>query len=318
MKNKLFINLIVLIVLIGSCKKGDSTEISNTTTKGIGKMDSPSVKDVLGIAIIEPWGGIVPLGTEQSGIIKSVKANIGDKLNKNDIILIMDNTLENAQIQQSNSKTNTQNEVINTANQNLKQLQLKLQKANVDLQRDLNLNKRDALTKKELESSQYVVQDILKQIEIQQATIHQQQVKLKEFKADVNYFQTIENKKLIKAPSNGTLLSLDVKSGQFLNFGQLIGDFAPDGPVMALTEIDELYADKIKIGQKAVIKRQGKNEVITTGTVKLTSPYLQKKSLFSDNPSALEDRRVREVRVQIDEPEKVLIGSRVECIIYID
>ena len=245
-------------------------------------------------------------------------ANLELELNKNDIILIMDNTLENAQIQQSNSKTNTQNEVINTANQNLKQLQLKLQKANVDLQRDLNLNKRDALTKKELESSQYVVQDILKQIEIQQATIHQQQVKLKEFKADVNYFQTIENKKLIKAPSNGTLLSLDVKSGQFLNFGQLIGDFAPDGPVMALTEIDELYADKIKIGQKAVIKRQGKNEVITTGTVKLTSPYLQKKSLFSDNPSALEDRRVREVRVQIDEPEKVLIGSRVECIIYID
>ena len=183
---------------------------------------------------------------------------------------------------------------------------------------DIELNTKDAITKKELDESKYKVQDIQSQIEIQLSTIKQQQTKLKEFNADMQYFQTLEKRKIVLAPNNGTVLSLAVKEGQFLNSTQKIGDFAPIGPLMAITEIDELYADKIKIGQKAVIKKQGKEEEITTGIVKLTSPYLQKKSLFSDNPSELEDRRVREVRIQIDEPDKVLIGARVECVIKLD
>jgi hypothetical protein len=45
------------------------------------------------------------------------------------------------------------------------------------------------------------------------------------------------------------------------------------------------------------------------------APFLSKKSIFNDRADNLEDRRVREVRVQIDNPDAVLIGSRVECII---
>jgi hypothetical protein len=45
------------------------------------------------------------------------------------------------------------------------------------------------------------------------------------------------------------------------------------------------------------------------------APFLSKKSIFNDRADNLEDRRVREVRVRIDQPEAVLIGSRVECII---
>jgi len=52
-----------------------------------------------------------------------------------------------------------------------------------------------------------------------------------------------------------------------------------------------------------------------TGKVILAAPYLRKKSLFSDKVDNLEDRRVREVRVQLDSTETLLIGSRVECII---
>jgi hypothetical protein len=52
--------------------------------------------------------------------------------------------------------------------------------------------------------------------------------------------------------------------------------------------------------------------------VVLASPYLRKKSLFADKAGDLEDRRVREVRVQLDQPEKVLLGARVECVIEIE
>lgn len=314
MKLPFNVYLMFLFSFLGACKE-DNAKVK---VEAAVKPDTSAIQQVLGVALIEPLGRIIPLSSEEKGIIKSIRVNIGDKIKKGDVILTLDNALENAQLLQSQSKTNTQIEVINTANKNLNQLQLKLEKANTDLSRNILLIGKDALTKKELEDSQFAVKDISKQIEIQKSVIQQQQIKLKEFIADLNYLKTVESKKIIRAPSDGTLLSLDAKLGQYLNVAQVIGDFAPDGPLMALTEIDELYADKIKTGQKATIKRQGKNEVITTGTVILTSPYLQKKSLFSDNPSSLEDRRVREVRVKIDEPQKVLIGSRLECVINID
>lgn len=312
-----FYFIIITIFLIG-CSNNNKDSKQPISSENFAKKESLKINEILGIAVIEPEERIVPLSTEEGGIIKTIYSHIGQSLKKGDIILKLENALEQAQVLQAKSKINTQKEVVQTAIENLNQLKLKLQKAKDDLARDVELNTKDAITKKELDESKYKVQDIQSQIEIQLSTIKQQQTKLKEFNADMQYFQTLEKRKIVLAPNNGTVLSLAVKEGQFLNSTQKIGDFAPIGPLMAITEIDELYADKIKIGQKAVIKKQGKEEEITTGIVKLTSPYLQKKSLFSDNPSELEDRRVREVRIQIDEPDKVLIGARVECVIKLD
>ena len=95
-------------------------------------------------------------------------------------------------------------------------------------------------------------------------------------------------------------------------------DFAPEGPLMAVTEVDELFADKVKEGMSAYIRPQGKTDTLATGKVFLTSPYLRKKSLFADAASDMEDRRVREVRVLLDQHARALIGSRVECVIQLN
>jgi hypothetical protein len=84
---------------------------------------------------------------------------------------------------------------------------------------------------------------------------------------------------------------------------------------MAITEVDELFAMKVKKGQRVLINVQGTYEMLSTGTVIYCAPFLSKKSIFNDRADNLEDRRVREVRVRINRPEAVLIGSRVECVI---
>ena len=123
------------------------------------------------------------------------------------------------------------------------------------------------------------------------------------------------DKKNIYAPSDGMVLSWEIKPGEAVNIGSKLGDFAPDGDLIATTEVDELFAMKVKIGQKASINVQGTNQELSSGKVIYCAPYLSKKSIFNDRADNLEDRRVREVRVKIDNPKAVLIGSRVECII---
>jgi HlyD family secretion protein len=136
-----------------------------------------------------------------------------------------------------------------------------------------------------------------------------------ELSADVEYYQTLLNKKIIKAPLDGTILSVNTKLGETVTSSSILSDFAPNGPIMAITEIDELFANKVKIGQPAYIRAQGDSIIIARGKVILAAPYLSKKSLFSDKADNLEDRRVREVRVELDSTQSLLVGSRVECII---
>jgi multidrug resistance efflux pump len=149
------------------------------------------------------------------------------------------------------------------------------------------------------------------------ATVEQQEIKINELAADIKYYQTLLQRRIVKAPLSGTFLSVSVRSGTYLSGTTPLGDFAPDGSLMALSEVDELFADKVSIGQKALIRNQGETEVLAKGVVVFVGNYLKKKSLFSGKPDDLEDRRVREVRVQLDDQAKILIGARVECVIQL-
>ena len=223
-----------------------------------------------------------------------------------------------AQVAQARSKSAAQTAAVDVARQNLELIRVKLAKARADLARDEALFKGNALSQQALDNTRAVAPDLEQQIRAQEAQIRQQQSRLGEIEADIRYFQTLAGQKIVRAPFNGVCLSVDARVGEYIDAQTAIGDFAPAGPVIALTEIDELFADKIKTGQKAVIRPQGSTEALTTGTVVLCSPYLRKKSLFSEKAGDLEDRRVREVRVQLDDPARVLLGARVECIITVD
>ncbi len=300
----------VICVSILSC--GDKkTKTDNADSLVV--VSPVDIKEVMGIAEIQPAEEITNLASESSGLIEEVYVKAGQAINKGQIILRLYNNIENAQIQQANSKVFTQKQVIASALANIEVLKVQLRKAKDDFVRDNALFVGKAITKKELDNSQFAIDNISKQIYAQEVSIKQQEAKIGEFSSEINLYKTTQLQKVVKAPSNGVLLSLNARKGEYLSSSKNIGDFAPEGPIIALTEIDELFAAKIKIGQKAYVKLQGENEVLATGIVVLTSPYLRKKSLFSENSANLEDRRVREVRVQLDDASKLLLGARVEC-----
>ena len=271
------------------------------------------VNTVMGIAIIEPESQIASLASESNGVISAISVQAGQQVSKGQIILNLNNDLELAQLQQAQSKIGTQKQAISAAEANLSLIKSQRDKAKRDQIRDQGLFDGKAITKDVLDNTKYVVDNLDQQIASQKVAIEQQKARILEINADIKYYQTLLSKKAVHAPNSGTLLSLNVHQGEFLSTNQGIGDFAPNGPTIALTEIDELFATKIKVGQKAFVKNQGSQEVVSRGTVILTSPYLRKKSLFSENSNNLEDRRVREVRVQLDDPSKVILGARMEC-----
>lgn len=315
-RSVLFCTLAAGHSLVSCDNKKEKAEAQQDSVRTV--QTARQIADVVGVAVIEPAARISKLAAETDGLVKTMNVEIGQQVKKGQVLLTMDNAVESAQLQQATVKLKTQQDAIETARQNVQTLRVQLQKAEADLNRNETLFAGNALTRKELDDSRYDVQNLQQQIRASEAQVKQAQGRIAEIRADNEYARTVAGLKMVKAPVDGTLLSLDAKVGQYLSSNQSIGDFAPAGPLVAVTEIDELFALKVKVGQKAYIRPQGSSDRLTTGTVILASPYLRKKSLFSDNASNLEDRRVREVRVRLDDPDKVIIGARVECIINVD
>jgi len=301
--------LIGFVLILFSCggEKKEPTQLNN--------IDSITIKEVVGIANIEPLQRILTLTAEASGIVKKINVEINQSVKKGDILYVLDNTTELAQLHQSQSKLATQKAVIEKNQAFLKTSETNASNAKVNIDRAQNLFASNAITQKQLEDEQLNYETKKLQLESSKTDLLQAHKRLVELNSDVEYYQTLLDKKTVKAPLDGKILSVDTKLGATVTTSTNLSDFAPEGPVMAITEIDELFANQIKIGQLAYVRAQGDSVVLAKGKVILAAPYLRKKSLFSDKADNLEDRRVREVRVQLDSTETLLIGSRVECII---
>ena len=125
------------------------------------------------------------------------------------------------------------------------------------------------------------------------------------------------NQKIILSPVNGRILELTVLAGGSVGTQQSLAQISPEGKTIAVSEIDEMYAGKIVIGQKGWIRNVGSTDTLSTGTVYFTSSFLKKKSLFTDQSGEKEDRRVRTIKLFLDQPEKLLLNARIECVIDI-
>ncbi len=305
---KLFASLAVMTALY-SCggKKENEKPLSDYKLK--------EVKALTGIARIEPFEKIYPVGSEVNGTIFKLNVREGDLVKKGQVLMELNDDADLAQVAQSNSKVATRNEKIKGIQARIAALYVKLDIAKTNADRDNALAKADAITRQKAFDAETIVRNLEQEIKIAQADLQEAKASLGELSADTNFFNELVKKKKIIAPADGMLLSIDVKPGQTIAPGTKLGDFAPAGGLIAITEIDELFALKVRVGMKVKILAQGTKDVLTTGTVTYTSPFLSRKSIFSDKADNLEDRRVREIRIAIDDKSRVLIGSRVEAVI---
>lgn len=273
------------------------------------------VDKVVGIANIEPIGKILPLSSEVNGTITKILVEANDSVKAGQTLMLLDYKVEEAQLGQARSKLTTQQASIQSARANLAPLEVKVRNAETNYKRNQNLLAGGAATQQTLDDSRFAWEQAQKDLQAAQALVAQQESKMAELQADITYFQTLLDRKIIKAPTAGKILSIDAKIGTTVTNSSVLGEFAPAGSLVAITEIDELFADKIQLGQKAQVRNQGSTDILGDGKVIFTSPYLKKKSLFADKADNLEDRRVREVRVELSPKSQVLIGSRLECVI---
>ncbi|MFN3852318.1 MAG: HlyD family secretion protein [Spirosomataceae bacterium] len=306
---------ILPLLYLTSCSKEEKKESANTKTDST-KIQTTNDR-ILGVARIEPEDGILNITAGTSGKVLSVLMDENQQVEKGQNLLNIEVSVENAQLQQAESKISTQQAAVESAKANIAALRVGLLNAQDIYNRNLQLYEGKAQTKEVLDNSKATLDRYQKDIETAEANLNQTAARIKELNADIAYYRTVVNQKKVTAPLSGKILNVLIKTGEYVSNSTEIAEFAPAGALIAKTEVDELYAEKVQIGQSAAILSQTTGEKLAEGTVSYTADYLKQKSLFKDQSTEQEDRRVREVHIRLTSGKMPLIGSRVDCMIML-
>ncbi|MDD4778141.1 MAG: HlyD family efflux transporter periplasmic adaptor subunit [Fermentimonas sp.] len=301
-KTVLFLSILILFSCVGKQEKAvpETAAIEPSSVVGVGK--------------VVPQGGVIALAAPASGIVKDINVKPGEKVSRGDLIITLYSSDEELAVKEADSRIRSQEMAVESAKIMNEQERI----AHTDLKRQLNDAKEllvaGAATGENVRTLQNDFDqkaELLKRLEndykLQQSQLNELRIQRASRVNDLEKTQ-------FRAPMDGILLDIAPREGEAVSMYQQYVRLSPDKPLVVMVEIDELFADKLEMGQACRINLHGDSEVAATGKISRISPDLKKKSLFSDSGTDLEDRRVREIEVSLDEINKTLfIESKVEC-----
>lgn len=309
MKSKI-LSLLTVAILVSCGKKENEL---NNGIQSPEKTTEAGTNLIVAIGKVQPESEIVNLSAQTGGLVKDVVKKDGDKVSMGELLIQLDDELEQNRINEIRMQIQSQLTQIAIEETQFKEAEINL----------ANKKLLQTKTKRLVETGaekQQVFDDLstdIKMLEVSldrlKAKVQFATSKLNELNAQLKTAETEASKKQFKSPIDGILLDIKVSSGESVSQYSTYAEFAPKGSLIVRAEVDELFCSKVKNNQKVEILNTGSDKVIATGEVFMVSPYLKKKSLFSEKANDQEDRRVREIRISIKDAANLIINSKVEC-----
>lgn len=317
-KNILALSLPFLLLFFG-CGTTETTDDSKNAgqTKGTVNPSAVEVLEIVATGKVEPENEIISLASTAGGVITNVFKTDGEKVQQGELLVQLDDDVEQLKINQLKSQVQSQMVQIGIEKGRLKEALFKVDNKKRLLTKTENLVQKGAETQQSLDDLDTEVKTLEAGIEQLKAGIEYANAKLNEVNELLKAAQNDITKKQLKSPYTGIILDMKVNKGAAVNQYSTYAEVAPEGNNIVRAEVDELFCQNLKLGQKVAIRYFGTEKNIAEGEIKMVSPYLKKKSLFSEKASDQEDRRVREIKISLNENSELIINSKVECIIKI-
>ncbi|MEZ4829006.1 MAG: efflux RND transporter periplasmic adaptor subunit [Bacteroidia bacterium] len=315
---KSFAYSVITLLLLSGCG-ADQPEGENKT--GAAQIQNGTIvlpaapEQIVAIGKVEPQGGIVNLSATSGGVIIEIFKDDGDFVKEGEPLLRLDDDLEKLKIDQFKTQIKTQQTQIELDKAAIIETEIQLADKKRNLLSAQNLVRKGAETTRAADDLGAEVDILNANLNKGKLAVQLSQNRLGELYEQLKVYQLEAQKKTLRSPYNGVILDMTVKAGSALSLYESFADLAPEGNTIIRAEVDELFSDKVKSGQLAEIRFVGSAETIATGKVTFLSPYLSKKSLFSERANDQEDRRVREIHISLEGNPSLLLNAKVECVI---
>lgn len=296
--------------------EGCSNEKDNMTSAN--SKESLTSNLIYGIGRIVPENDAIPLFAMVGGIVTKVFVSENDTVAKGDILLELDHQLEDEHVNQVRRSLASQTAQIQMDIAMLDELEAQKRNAETELVKLEKLGLISAITEQSIDDLRTKVEVLIANIKGGFARVNFSKSKKKELESELNMAQIQRSQKIIKAPVSGIVLELTALLGEVMTTSSSFGTIQSEGPIIVVCEVDESSAHLVHLRQNGWIRNVGTLDTLTLAQVIFTSSSLNKKSLFFDQAGEREDRRVRKVKLSLENSNNLLLNTRVECVIKTD
>ncbi len=316
MNKKIYLLLVPFIFT--ACSGGEETKEKSGTASQSVNSAMVEVFEVVGVGKVEPELEIISLSASTGGVVKELYMNDGDIIKKDEPLVRLDDELELIRVSQLRSQYGNQELQEDIDELNLRESEAKLANKKRLLESVRTLAQKGAETKQTLDDLETDVTTLSLTVEKYSASVKLAAGRLKELAEEVRYAEAEASKKILRSPYDGLVLEMLIEKGSSVTQFDKYAVVAPSGPMTVRTEVDELFAGRLSTGLDADIRFIGSDSVVARGKVIFLSPYLKKKSLFSQKANEQEDRLVREVRIKLEGENGLIMNSKVESVIKLN
>ena len=268
---------------------------------------------VIAIGKVLPEGGWVQISSPVSAEVKDIMVKEGDEVEQGQVLMTLKENTEGLDLAQSQSqleslKAQHQVNIRDLAKQEiiLRELMSKYETSRSLLAKNAETRENVDKDLSNVKQQEELISGLKSQISANQATEKEQSIVIAKNRQSLKDYQVTAIKK-------GIVSELNVEIGQTINGTAELGKIVDSENIIIEAEVDELFADSVKIGQTVDINFVGKPTVIGKGKIVYLSPTLMNKSILFETANEAEDRRVRRIRIEPEGNSALLINSKVEC-----
>lgn len=247
-------------------------------------------QNVAGIGVIEPKSEIIAIGTELPGIVRIVHAEVGDVVKKDALLFTIDQRDIDAQI-----------EVLNAG---LKASQILADDAQAQLDVVNQIKDSRALSKDEYNRKKYA-RDLAG-------------ARVNEVQARLDQLQTTKERLSVKAPIEGVILEVNIRSGEFAVSGDAKQPLMRMGDISVLharTEIDEQNAADINAKASAKGYLRGNSAKVIPLKFVRFEPYVKPKQNLNISGQRVDTRVIQVIYELPKDLENIFVGQQMDVFI---
>ncbi|MBX7043413.1 MAG: efflux RND transporter periplasmic adaptor subunit [Ignavibacteria bacterium] len=247
--------VVIAGVIAAAILSGKKEKMVTVQTEKVGRRNITQIVTATGKIQSETQ---VDISAEVSGEIISLPFKEGDEVKKNDLLVKIKQEAYSPALQE-------QNAAIRVAESNLEINKVALERNQLELSRIKELSAKGLATQSELDNAQNAVNQVLAQINSNEAVINQQRTGLSRIRYDLS-------KTTIYSPMNGTVTQLNNETGEKVlgtisNQGSVIMTISDLSKMECQVEVGETDVTLVNLGDTAKIEIDAFPDKVFTGYV---------------------------------------------------
>ncbi|MEL6237414.1 MAG: biotin/lipoyl-binding protein [Pseudomonadota bacterium] len=261
---------------------------------------------VAGAGLVEPASEIIDIGTALSGLITDLRVAAGDRVEKGQVLFLVDDRAVRAQLAEANA-------AIGEARASITEAQTAQTTAKQQLDLYRSLDDPAAVSRAEVIGAQGDYDAATSRLAIARARLTAAQARASSARTDLERLT-------VRAPIAGEILAVNIRPGEFVSTqgggnSEAFIQMGETNPLHVRIDIDENEAPRVELGAVAKVSPRGAAQTQVEATFVRAEPQVVPKRQLTNSAAERVDVRVLQLIYALPESDVFRVGQQVDAFI---